>query len=158
MADNLPAASLRPDNSVATAIRGVGMTKYTFLSDEWMANAKSIRDEYQGKGATPPKLKMNQVITDVPFGEGTLHVHIDTSNGEMVLESGHLDAPEVTVTVDYATARAILVDNNAAAAMQAFMSGKIKIQGDMTKLMALQAGGLDPNSAEVARRVQDITE
>ena len=42
--------------------------------------------------------------------------------------------------------------------MQAFMAGKIKVQGDMTKLMAMQSGAADPNAAEVAAEIQAITE
>ena len=42
--------------------------------------------------------------------------------------------------------------------MQAFMAGKIKVDGDMTKLLALQAVPSDPSAAEMARRILDITE
>ena len=38
--------------------------------------------------------------------------------------------------------------------MQAFMAGKIKVQGDMTKLMAMQQGAPDPKAAEIAERIQ----
>ena len=38
------------------------------------------------------------------------------------------------------------------------LAGKIKVQGDMTKMMALQAGGQDPVAAQVAERIKDITE
>ena len=58
------------------------MAKYPFLSDEWLAEARKIREEYKGKG-TPPahSIKMNQIITDVPFGDGTLNAHMVTSGG-----------------------------------------------------------------------------
>ena len=42
--------------------------------------------------------------------------------------------------------------------MQAFMSGKIKVQGDMAKLMAMQQGAPDPKAAEIAARIQAITD
>ena len=42
--------------------------------------------------------------------------------------------------------------------MQAFMAGKIKVQGDMTKLMAMQSGTPDPTAQEVAARIKEITE
>jgi len=132
---------------------------YPFLSDEWMDAARDIREEYRGK--TPPTaqpIKMNQVITEVPFGEGKIEAHMDSSSGEMEMELGHLPDAEVTVTVDYATAKAIFVDQNQQAGMQAFMSGKIKVQGDMTKLMAMQQTGPDPVAAEVAGRIKAITE
>ena len=110
-----------------------------------MAAAKAIRDEYKGKGAPMAHaVKMNQVITDVPFGEGTIEAHMDSSSGEMEMDIGHIESPDVTVTLDYATAKAIFVEGNPQAGMQAFMSGKIKVAGDMTKLMAMQSGAADP--------------
>jgi putative sterol carrier protein len=135
------------------------VAKYAFLTDEWLAEARKIREEYRGKG-TPPahSIKMNQVITDVPFGDGTVNAHMDTSNGEVEMDEGHIDGAEVTVTLDYETAKAIIVDQNPQAAMQAFMSGKIKVQGDMTKLMAMQQGPPDATAQEVSSRIKEITE
>ena len=135
------------------------MAKYPFLSDEWLAEARKIREEYKGKG-TPPAhaIKMNQIITDVPFGDGTVNAHMDTSDGEVKMDEGHIDGAEVTVTLDYETAKAIIVDQNPQAAMQAFMAGKIKVQGDMTKLMAMQQGPPDATAQEVSGRIQEITE
>ncbi len=131
---------------------------YPFLSDEWLEAAKKIREDYKGKG-TPPAhvVRMNQVITDVPFGSGSIDAHMDTSSGEMEMDTGHLDNPDLTVTLDYETAKAILVDGNPQAGMQAFMAGKIKVQGDMTKLMAMQQTTPDPVQAEVAAKIKEIT-
>jgi putative sterol carrier protein len=135
------------------------VAKYPFLSDEWMDAAKAIREEYKGKGAPVAHVvKMNQIITDVPFGEGTLNAHMDTSSGEMEMDTGHIEGADVTVTLDYATAKAIFVDGNPQAGMQAFMSGKIKVAGDMTKLMAMQSGAADPVAAELATKIAEITE
>jgi putative sterol carrier protein len=132
---------------------------YAFLSDEWLEAAKSIREEYRGKGAAPAHVvRMNQIITEVPFGSGTIEAHMDTSSGELDMDTGHLDDADLTVTLDYATAKAILVEGNPQAGMQAFMAGKIKVQGDMTKLMAMTQGTPDPVQAEVAARIQEITE
>jgi putative sterol carrier protein len=129
-----------------------------FLSDEWLAGAKAIREKYAGQGAPiPHKIKMNQVITGVPFGAGELQLHMDTSSGEMVMEAGHLPDAEVTVTTDYDTAKAIFVDQNPQAGMQAFMQGKIKVQGDMTKLMAMQAGVPDETAKKIAEEIKGIT-
>jgi putative sterol carrier protein len=134
---------------------------YKFLSEEWIDAAKKIREEHGGGGGGAPahSVKMNQVITDVPFGDGTINAHFDTSSGEMKMDLGHIDDAELTVTLDYETAKAILVDGNPQAGMQAFMAGKIKVQGDMTKLMAMQQGGApDPAQAEIAKKIQEITE
>jgi putative sterol carrier protein len=83
---------------------------------------------------------------------------MDTSNGEMEMDLGHIENPDLTVTLDYATAKAIIVEQNPQAGMQAFMAGKIKVQGDMTKLMAMQSGVVDPAAAEVAAKIAEITE
>ena len=134
------------------------MAQYAFLSDEWLAAAKQIREEYAGKSPAPAHtVRMNQVITEVPFGEGTINAHLDTSGGDVSMDTGHLDDADLTVTLDYATAKAILVDGNPQAGMQAFMAGKIKVQGDMTKMMAMQSGTPDPTQAEIAAKIKEIT-
>ena len=135
------------------------MAKYAFLSDEWLEAAKQIREEHGGSGQPPAHtVRMNQVITEVPFGDGTINAHLDTSSGEIQMDTGHLENPDLTVTLDYATAKAILVDGNPQAGMQAFMAGKIKVQGDMTKMMAMQQGTPDPAQAEIAAKIKEITE
>ncbi len=136
------------------------MAKYPFLSDDWVAEARAIRVELRTEAAPPlHPIKMNQIVTDVPFGPGTIESHLDTSSGEMELEFGHLPDADVTVTLDYATAKAILVEGNPAIGMQALMAGKIKVEGDWSKLMALQAvaAAPDPASIAIARRVQQMT-
>ena len=75
----------------------------------------------------------------------------------MELDTGHLEGEDLTVTVDYATAKAIFVDGNPQAGMQAFMAGKIKVQGDMTKMMAMQTAQPDPVQLEIAAKISAIT-
>ncbi len=127
---------------------------YTFLSDEWIEAARTLREEAPAPATAPQPVKMNLVITDVPFGEGAVDAHMDTTSGELQLDLGHLDGADVTATLDYDTAKAMMVDNNPQAAMQAFMAGKIKLQGDMTKAMAMQNGPVDPQLTE---KIQAIT-
>jgi putative sterol carrier protein len=74
------------------------------------------------------------------------------------MDLGHIEGEDLTVTVDFATAKAIFIEGNPQAGMQAFMAGKIKVQGDMTKLMAMQSGAVDPAAAEVAAKIAEITE
>ena len=135
------------------------MAKYAFLTDEWMEAAKAVRDEYADQVSPPAHaIRMNQVVTDVPFGDGTINTYLDTSGGEAVMELGELDTPDLTVTTDYATAKAITVDGDAQVAMQAFMQGKVKVQGDMSKLMLLQQAPTDPVQTEIQEKVKEITE
>jgi putative sterol carrier protein len=134
------------------------MATFPFLSDEWVSEAKKIRQEYEGKGAVVPHLmRMNLNVTEVPFGSGGVEAHIDTSEGAVKLELGHIEPVDLTITLDYATAKAILVEGNPSVGMQAFMAGRIKVDGDMSKLMALQGAAPDPTAVEVATRLRDIT-
>ena len=131
---------------------------YEFLTEEWMTEAKRLRDE-AGAPASPPAhvIRMNQVITGAPFSEEDILAFMDTSDGELRMELGALENPDLTVTVDYDTAKAIFVEQNPQAGMQAFMAGKIKVQGDMTNLMAMQQTAPDPGAVELAQKIKDMT-
>jgi hypothetical protein len=137
------------------------MPTYPFLSDEWLDEADRIRAEFDGRTAPiPHPVRMNLVVTEVPFSTEHVLAHVDTSDGELRLGRGHVAEQDLTVTVDYETAKAILVDQNAGAGMQAFMAGKVRIDGDMAKLMVLQstAAAGDPAAAELAARLRAITD
>ncbi len=133
---------------------------YPFLSEEWIDAGRRIREEHVGGGIPVPSVvRMNQVITGVPFGEGTVAAHLDTSSGELVMELGHLENADVTVTLEYDTARAIFVDGTPQAGMQAFMQGRIKVEGDLAKLVAAlqQVNPQAVEASEVQRRIKEIT-
>lgn len=133
------------------------MAKYTFLTDEWIDEARRIREEHSSGDSTPTHtVRMNQIVTAVPFGEGQLETHLDTTNGTVELGRGHLDDPDLTVTLDYETAKAILAEGNPQAGMQAMMAGKIVVDGDITKLMAL-AGAPDPAAVAIAEAIREMT-
>lgn len=134
------------------------MEKFPFLSDEWTAEVRRMHDEIVTEPATTAQsVRMNLVLIEAPLGEGTIEAHVDTSSGDLVVESGHLESPDLTVTVDYATAKAILVDGDTQAAIQAFMSGRIKVDGDVSQLLNMQNMPVDPVHLELARRIREIT-
>jgi SCP-2 sterol transfer family len=132
---------------------------HPFLSEEWMAEAKAIRERHAGKtDKVNGSFRINQIVTGVPFGDGTVESYLDTSSGNVVMELGRLDDADATVTTDYETAKTLFVDQDQAAGMQAFMSGKITVQGDMMKLMMLQAAmPSDEVSQQIAEQIKAIT-
>ena len=135
------------------------MATYLFLSDDWLIEARGIRAEFEGKGEPiPHSVRMNLVITAVPFGDGTVHAHMDTTSGQLELDMDHIDPADLKVTLDYDIAKAILIEGNPQAGMQAFMSGKVKVEGDIAKLMAMQTSGADPTTEMVAARIKAMTE
>jgi putative sterol carrier protein len=135
---------------------------HPFLSPEWMDAAREIRHKYADQATkVTTSIRMNQVITDVPTdveSSGVIKTYMDTSSGDVVMELGELEGADLTVTTDYDTARKLFVEQDQAAGMQAFMAGKIKVQGDMMKMMAMQtAMPQDEVAKTIAKEIKDIT-
>jgi hypothetical protein len=132
---------------------------HLFLSDEWIQAARDIRHKYADSVPTIEILiRINVVTTKVPFGDGTVNAYIDTSKGFLDMELGSLDGADLTITTEYEIARAVFVDQDPTASMQAFMSGRIKVEGDITRLMAMQTALPQTDEAiQVAAEIKAIT-
>ena len=130
--------------------------QHEFLSPSWIDAVHALRDEYHDR-VQPPSIavRANVVVTGAPFGEPEILGSIDTSSGQLALDAGHLADPDLTITTDYATAKALFVQQDPNAALQAVFGGKIRVQGEMTKLLALQLPLNEADSAAVAREVAD---
>jgi putative sterol carrier protein len=140
----------------------VTVAKYPFLSPEWIDAAREIRDEMTSAVApSGDPVRINLVVTEVPFGDGSTKAHLETRPGILEVEEGHVADAHTTVTIDYATAREIFVGGNVQAGMQAFMTGRIRVEGDLTRLLAafpMGESATNPLAAEAGRRLRDITE
>ena len=132
---------------------------YPFLSDQWIQAARDIRHKYADSVPNIEILiRINVVTTKVPFGDGTVSAYIDTSSGVLDMELGSLDGADLTITTEYEIARSVFVDQDPTASMQAFMSGRIKVEGDITRLMAMQTSLPQSSEAEqVAAEIKAIT-
>jgi putative sterol carrier protein len=117
---------------------------HTFLSDDWFAAVEELRDEMPEPPAAAKDLKVNIVVAGGP--DGDREVHMDGGR----FEQGLADGASVKLTVPFEVARSMFVEGNQQAAMQAFMSGQIKVEGDMTKLMAMQQGAGAPTEEQKA--------
>jgi len=140
------------------------VSQHQFLSPEWIVAARALRDEYASQAPDPvDEVRANLVVTEAPFSDAEIHGHVDTTTGTLIIDEGHIDEPELTVTTDYATAKSIFVDRDPAKAMEAFMMGKILVTGDVAKLMTF-ASAPPPTDAdqlalanEIAGRLSEIT-
>jgi hypothetical protein len=129
--------------------------KHAFLSDEWLLAAKQIRDAAPDMSDVLPTVKVNLVVTGVPFAEGApLRGHVDTTGGTLVMDLAHLPDAPTTLTLDYETAKAILVDLDWQAGIAAFLAGRARAEGDIGQLMALSAS---PPDLPIADDVRSIT-
>jgi hypothetical protein len=129
------------------------VAKHAFLSDDWFAVVEKLVEEHGADAPAHANVVVNLVITDTPFGDERL-MHMGARDGKGHWGIGHADDADVTLTTDYVTAKEVFVSGNPQAGMQAFMAGKVKVQGDMAKLMASQGGG---NTA-LNEAIQGITE
>ena len=116
------------------------MAKHQFLSDEWFAVVDKLVEEHGADAPSNTNLMVNLVITGTPFGDER-HMHMGSHDGKGHWGIGHKDGADVTLTTDYETAKHVFLSGDPQAGMQAFMAGKVKMQGDMAKLMAAQGAG-----------------
>jgi hypothetical protein len=126
-----------------------------FLSESWFSEVERIRAEV-GEIPVPDavkQIKLNIHVTEHP--EGDKHLHL--AGGEF--KQGLLDDASAKVIVPFPVAVAVFVENNQAAGMQAFMSGQIKVEGDMGVMMRLQTAGPPGQQAQAfQQRIKEITE
>ena len=133
-----------------------------YSSDEWLAESRKIREEYRDRvPKIPVTVRMNQIINDVPFGDGVILAHVDTSSGQLDIDIGHLESPDLTVTLNYDTAKAILIDGDARGSHERLPWANRKVDGDHHQDARLAAGAAgsssDPGAAELVKRIQAIT-
>jgi hypothetical protein len=128
--------------------------KHQFLSDDWFAIVEKLVEQHGADAPASANVMVNLVVTDTPCGDER-QMHMGARDGKGHWGIGHEPDADVTLTTDYATAKQVFVSGDPNAGMQAFMQGKVRVQGDMAKLMASQQGGGNPALQEA---IQGITE
>jgi putative sterol carrier protein len=106
-----------------------------FLSDEWAQEVNKALTENDAfkSAAGSQSAKLQQVVT-TPEGEKKYFFKLE--GGKAEVGTGDIDSPEATITQDYETA--VALSKNEMTGTAAYMSGKLKVQGDLMKLMQLQ--------------------
>jgi hypothetical protein len=133
------------------------VTKHAFLSDPWFDEVRRLHDAAGGAAPEGAEVRMNLMIQSTPFDDD-LAMHLAVAGGRADWGKGHLDDAEVTLTLAYDTAKAIFVEGNPQAAIEAFMAGRIIVQGDITKLMVMQPTGPGSPAGDITKALQEITE
>jgi hypothetical protein len=124
-----------------------------FLSDEWFAKVKEITED-AGELEIPGPLKDLTFNLTVSMEDGSeKKVHMNAGQ----FGQGHKDAP-VTILLPGDVARKIFIEQDQQAGMQAFMSGQMRVEGDVTKLMMLQTVPLSDDLKDLMTDIKDITE
>ena len=108
-----------------------------FLSEEWaqeVTNALNASDDFQS-AASGQSVKLQQVVTDTPDG-GEAKYFFTLEGGKVQVGLGEITDAEATLTQSYETA--VAITKQELNPQNAFMQGKLKISGNMMKLMQLQ--------------------
>ena len=108
-----------------------------FLSEEWVQDVTAALNEHQGfKNAIgAADLGIQFHTEDSPDGE--VSYYLSTSGGNSSMALGELEGADVTVKQSYDTAAAI--SKGELNTQTAFMTGKLKVSGNLAKLMMHQS-------------------
>ena len=108
-----------------------------FLSEEWVDDVTTALNDHQGfKNAIGDADLGIQFMTD-DGPEGPVSYYLSASGGDAVMSLGELESPDVTVKQSYDTASAI--SKGELNTQTAFMTGKLKVSGNLAKLMMHQS-------------------
>ena len=121
---------------------------HEFLSDSWFDAVGALEAP-----PTPPAMEgvtINLVVTN----EGG---DIEANMGGGKINKGLVDGAQTTITVPLDVAKALFIKRDQQAAMQAFMSGQIKVSGDMTKMMAMGQQTPTPEAEAFANAIVELT-
>jgi putative sterol carrier protein len=106
-----------------------------FLSTEWADAVKAelnANDAFR-QAAASQQATIQQVISS---DEGDTHYWIVIAEGAIDMGVGDADAPDATITQSYDTA--VKLAKSELSVVTAFMTGKVKVAGNMGMLMGLQ--------------------
>jgi hypothetical protein len=123
---------------------------HEFLSDGWFEAVEALGPPPPPSGPDPGPI--NLVVTRADGDDVELHF----AGGAMV--RGLNESAQTTLTTPYDVAKALFVKRDQQAAMQAFMSGQIKVQGDMSKLMSMGNAAPTPEQEAFSQKVLELTE
>ncbi len=125
-----------------------------FLSNEWFDKVDSLTAEAGDLNLSPALAGMALNMTVTETGKEDVNLSLDGGK----IQKGLSSNAKTTLTMDEETLRKVFLEFDMAAAMQAFMTGKIKVQGDMSQLMALQTARPSDEQKALFQRVLDMSE
>jgi hypothetical protein len=125
---------------------------HPFLSDAWF-DAVDTLIAAAGDLHLPPAMK--DVELNVTIVSPDKQTEVFLKDG--LFKRGHKAGVPTTITLDAGLARKLFVDADAAAGVQAFLSGELKVEGDLAKVVAMQTAEPSEQQKQLAKRIATIT-
>jgi putative sterol carrier protein len=110
---------------------------YKFLSEDWANAVTAALNAHPGfkNSIANADLGLQFDVADAP--EGAVSYYMKAAGGSAELSLGTVDAADVTVGQTYETA--VAISKGELNTQTAFMTGKLKVSGNLAKLMMHQA-------------------
>lgn len=122
-----------------------------FLSQAWFDEVAALNAQ-SGELNLPPSLDSLVLNATVEQGTPTL-LHLRGGK----IHQGHTDDAVSTIIIDGDTLSNI-IKGDTSLAIEAFMMGKIRVDGDMSAVMALQSAKPSPEQKALFKQILAITE
>lgn len=123
-----------------------------FLSQAWFDKLNELNAQ-AGELNLPPTLA-NLLINITINTDTPVMLHLKSGK----LSKNHTDNAISTITIDKETLSKVILDNDTDAAVEAFMTGKIRIDGDMAQVMALQSAKPSQEQKALYKQIKEMTE
>lgn len=126
--------------------------RHQFLSDEWFTEVDRLIAA-AGDLQIPPAMKAVEVNVTVTSSSGNTELFMKDG----LFTRGHQASAPTTLTIPADLARKIFVDGDTAAGVQAFLEGKMQVEGDLAKLVAMQTVEPSDPQKQLTKRIAEIT-
>ena len=109
-----------------------------FLTSEWLEELTATLNAHEGfkNAIASVELTLQFETTDPPEGTEPVY-HIAVANGTAAAAAGPAENADATIANNYETA--VAISKGELNTQMAFMTGKLKVSGNMAKLMMNQA-------------------
>lgn len=125
---------------------------HAFLSAEWFAKVDELIAA-AGDLQIPEAMKAVEVNVTVTSPSGDTQLFMKDG----LFSRGHRAGVATSLTLSEELARKIFVEADAAAGVQAFLTGEMKVEGDLAKLVAMQTVEPSEPQKQLTKRIAAIT-
>jgi hypothetical protein len=126
--------------------------RHEFLSDAWFDKVDELIAA-AGDLQIPAPMKAVEVNVTIMSPAGATKLFMKDG----VFTRGHQAGAEAALTLSSDLARKIFVEGDAAAGVQAFLTGEIQIEGDLAKVVAMQTVEPSEPQLRLTRQIAAIT-
>ena len=124
---------------------------FNFLTQSWFDAVARLNQEVGELNLSPNLAELTINVTVKSENPTLLHLQAGKLNQH------HIQNADATIYIDQDALNQIIHDNSVDTALEAFMTGKIFIEGDMSKVMALQSARPSQEQKALYKQIKEMT-